>query len=232
MPYTKTVVCLANSRKLGGYCFAGKEALSGGYGDWIRPVSARPDEEISESEQTLADGNRPRLLDVVTIPMLEHRPAHHQQENHLISGRQWESTGKMSKSALSKLLDRETEELWINGCSSDNGQNDRVAVADAHSLTESLRLIKPESMCIFVQWKQPYKRGSLPEVRAGFKHNGINYNVVVTDPVAEDKYRRKGKKHTLPWTRPVSGELYLCVSLGEEFHGYCYKLVAGIIRRH
>ena len=37
----KRIVCLANSRKRGGRCVAGKELLADGRaGGWIRPVSA------------------------------------------------------------------------------------------------------------------------------------------------------------------------------------------------
>ena len=43
----KRIVCLANSRKLGGRCIAGKELLADGVsGSWIRPVSHREFEEV------------------------------------------------------------------------------------------------------------------------------------------------------------------------------------------
>src|SRR5580658_3890257 len=39
MPETRTIVCLANSRRLSGRSIAGKEILADGYGKWIRPAS-------------------------------------------------------------------------------------------------------------------------------------------------------------------------------------------------
>jgi hypothetical protein len=39
MPYRKTIVCLANSRKYQGRCVAGVEWQGQMIGGWIRPVS-------------------------------------------------------------------------------------------------------------------------------------------------------------------------------------------------
>ena len=80
----KRVVCLANSRKLSGRCIAGKEIADRRVADWIRPVSSRPSEEVSEHERQYEDGSDPRVLDVVDIPLLGHRPKSFQQENWLL----------------------------------------------------------------------------------------------------------------------------------------------------
>ncbi len=53
MKTVKQVVCLANSRKLNGRCIAGKELVQGKATDWIRPVSTREHEEVSEYEQSI-----------------------------------------------------------------------------------------------------------------------------------------------------------------------------------
>lgn len=36
---TRRVVCLANSRRTGGRCIAGKELINGQFARWVRPVS-------------------------------------------------------------------------------------------------------------------------------------------------------------------------------------------------
>ncbi len=226
MSYTKEIVCLANSRKIRGYCVAGKEVVGAGYGGWIRPVSARDTEEILEREQMFADGGCPQILDVVTIPMMEPKPAHHQRENHLIdSAGSWEKIGDLDNRDLPALLDDVSNGLWINEGSSRAGHNDRVSIAQARRLKNSLLLIQPQSLTIIVQWGARWKKGDRPEVRADFEHNKHNYRLKVTDPVAEDKYQSKG----LGEYSIATDDVYLCVSLAEALGDNCYKLVAAII---
>ena len=88
----KRIVCLANSRKLNGRCVAGKEILEdGNIGRWVRPVSARKSEEVSEYERQYEDGGEPRVLDVIDVPLLSARPKNYQQENWLLDpDRYWE----------------------------------------------------------------------------------------------------------------------------------------------
>ena len=92
----KRVVCLANSRKLQGRCIAGREWLAPEPGRWIRPVSSREGQEVSEYERQYEDGSDPRVLDIIDIPMrqpLTHRmhaptgaaqPLHEEDTNHTV----------------------------------------------------------------------------------------------------------------------------------------------------
>ena len=61
--FTKKMICLAKSRKTGGFCVAGKEILNDGtVGQWLRPISARDTEEIFANECRFENGHQPMLF--------------------------------------------------------------------------------------------------------------------------------------------------------------------------
>jgi hypothetical protein len=222
MPYKKMIVCLANSRKMSGRCLAGKEVdKNQSFTDWIRPVSDRASQEISEEERRFKNGTDPKLLDIIQIEMLAPQPHGHQSENHLIDASQdWVRLGSADWKSIQKAIDH-VETLWVNGSHSYNGLNDRVPDGQAANLKGSLLLIKPQNLVlsVAVEGGQYRKR----KVRGQFEHNGERYIVAVTDPVIERRFLLKedGNYNV--------GEALLCVSLGEAYQGYCYKLIAAVI---
>jgi hypothetical protein len=91
------MTCLANSFKKGGTCIAGKEVLGGGYGGWIRPVSARPTAEVLPAECSYGRNEFPKVLDIINVPLLAAAPRTHQTENHVIdTSRRWVKVGELS----------------------------------------------------------------------------------------------------------------------------------------
>lgn len=223
--YTKTIVCLANSRKPpSGRCVAGREIIGTTFGDWIRPVSERPTQEISLEERRYQDGRDPRLLDVIAIEMKCHQPHRHQRENHLIDADSyWVKQRTIAWHDLQVAVEDPSGPLWLDGFSSYNGQNDRVPEPSLDGLSRSLYLIRPEQLRLTVaseggDFGPPRRR-----VRARFNLCGHSYRIVVTDPHAESDFlaRQDGEY-------PLADAL-ICVSLGEVYHGYAYKLAAALI---
>lgn len=151
MSYTKRLLCLANSRKLSGRCVAGREAFAHGWGAWVRPISARPHEEVSD-ERRYEDGSDPSLGDVIDVPLLEHRPRTYQQENHLLDDkRYWVKVQSASWEEIVGALDEAPDRLWENGHSSYNGISDRVPVERADAFDRSLFLLRPQNLKLLVQ---------------------------------------------------------------------------------
>lgn len=226
MGYSKKIVCLANSRKTSGRCIAGKELLDGNYNEWIRPISERIDGEISEDERRFKDGKRPQVLDIITIPFIENRPHNYQQENHLIDDKYyWEKKGALSWSELQNVVDTVSDALWLNGDPSYNGINDRIPESKANSLRSSLLLIQPDTLTISVEIEGAEFNNGKRKVRAIFTLNNHKYKLVVTDPRIESHFlEKKDNQYKLN-----AEKAYMCISIGEPYHDYCYKLVASII---
>jgi hypothetical protein len=222
MPYLKTIACLANSRKLSGRCVAGKEiSATGQLGAWIRPVSSRPKQELSLIERRYTNGTEPQLLDRIQVSLEAHVSREYQVENHLIDATvRWVKTGTLAWQDLNTSIDALNGSLWIDGQSSYNGQNDRIPHEQARQLASSLKLVEPEGLIVAVT---PEGVNPKRTARAHFSLGGTNYALKLTDPVAEASYLARGEGEY-----PV-GATRLCISIGEPFEGYCYKLVAGII---
>lgn len=194
------------------------------FGEWIRPVSPRPTQEISLEERRYKDGRNPSLLDIIAIQMKSPQPQRHQHENHLIdTDCYWVKQGTVAWQDLQAAVEDPGGPLWFNGYSSYHGQNDRVPEGSLDGLFRSLYLVRPEQLKLVVapeggDFGPPRRR-----VRGRFNLCGHPYGIVVTDPHREFDFLARDDGEY-----PV-GEALLCVSLGEVFHGYAYKLAASVI---
>ena len=93
---------------------AGHEIIDGSPGAWIRPVSNRQSQEVSEYERQYQDGSDPKLLDVIDIPLLEHKPSGHQQENWLLDPEQFfASWGTKKRVQAHFRFDSSNYKLWV-----------------------------------------------------------------------------------------------------------------------
>jgi ATP-dependent DNA helicase RecQ len=218
----KDFICLAVSRKYGGFCLAGKEWNNGKVGSWIRPVSRRENGELAREEILLDNGSIPQCMDIITIDVRGVKEHPYQKENFLIGEKSpWTWQWKLPFAALPDLVD-DVSDLWMTGFHGVNDMNDRVPEEELKKTTApSLYLINPDFFTLLVA-DDRYAR---KKVRARFSYRGAPYTLSVTDPAIEKTYLMKprGEYHL--------GDLdvYLTISLGEPFNGYCWKLIAAVI---
>lgn len=219
MNYARTIVCLANSRKTSGRCIAGKEWDSGNPGAWFRPISSRASHEISEEERRYQNGQDPKLLEIIAIPCSEAQPSPHQSENHVIDpGYYWEKMGSVEWDDLDSCLDNPAS-LWVNDESSYAYLNNRVD--EGYDGGTSLYLVAVDTLEILVGPKSEQFPKRI--IRGQFKYRGIPYRMAITDPTIERDFLR-GEDGNYTIQNP-----YLCISLGDPYNGYFYKLIAAVL---
>jgi hypothetical protein len=225
MPYTKRIVCLANSWKKGGACIAGVEILPNGSCNWVRPVSSRPNEELNHAERSYADGRTAAILDVIDIALLEHRPHACQVENHLTDSTQkWSRVQTLpARDLLSMPIVVRRGPLWIDGYSNELGENSKVPESSGNDLRSSLMLVAPDRAWLHVVLK-PTDTGEKKQLRVSFMLGEVRYNLPITDTAFNAKYA-----HNEVGDYDVDTPPLLCISLSEPAYGYRFKLAAGII---
>lgn len=224
----RKIICLAKSRKMGGYCIAGKEINSG---KWIRPISIRSTEEINSRECMYDTGKEVEVLDIVNIPIEKYKPNEFQPENFLINcSYQWKYESKFEINGLSTICDT-PQDLWLikncYNCSSYYGKNDRIPQEYRKQISQSLYFITPKYLKILVriegeEFDKPRKR-----VRADFIYNNCQYIIPVTDITIEKYFFPKDiGRYTI---ENPKNRIYMCLSIAPFEDGYCYKFVASII---
>jgi hypothetical protein len=224
--YVCEIVCLASSRKWSGLCVAGKLVDGPRKGSWIRPVSARPTRELSEKERRSKDGADPALFDVISIPMASSSSHAFQTENHRIDERfLWSWTRRAGWTDVLFLLDDVRGALWENSSSSIGGLHDRVDERRAPALVSrfggSLCFVRVSDLTIVVS-TEGADFDARRKVRGEFNCGAQRYRLATTDPQIERLYLAK------PDGRYHAGDALLCISLGDAYNGYAYKLIAGI----
>jgi hypothetical protein len=199
----KTIVILANSVKHGNHCVAGKCTMTK---SWIRPVSDISGAELTNDQSKYKNPHgeftvKPKQK--IEMLFSQHAPLLNQPENYLISNVKWEQRFRIEDNELEEYLDHPTS-LW--------GVGDRVQYEDIENgnttIEQSLYLVKVEDLRL----SKPNNHR-----RAEFSYNGMQYSLAATDPNF-DKFLNE----------ECGFQGILCISLGENFRGSCYKLVATI----
>ena len=186
-------------------------------------MSDRPGQEVSEYERQYRDGSDPQVLDIVRIPVLGPKPQGWQSENWLLDAEcYWEKEGVYSWFDLPALVDP-VAPLWRDGHHSYHGANDRIPGEAMASLSDSLRFLHIERLTLHVFSPGEAFGTTKRRVQGQFRHAGRDYALWVTDPIYERRYlARLDGRYRLR-------DCYATVSLGEPFHGTCYKLIAAIL---
>jgi hypothetical protein len=227
LPYTKTIICLANSRKLAGRCVAGKEWDGRTVGPWLRPVSSRDRGELTAERWYRRTWRDPQLLDVVEMTLLAPRPSGCQIENHLVDASvRWKFLGRVPPRHLAPGIDPIAGPLWVNCGSTAAGCNDRVPAEVAEHQPNSLVLVQPERLVISIGTEGD-PENLRRRVRGHFSLASHDYILSITDPIVEAELKPQPDGSSLELHKPI-----LCISLSEKFpaQNACYKLIAGVIR--
>ena len=201
----KKIVVLANSIKHKKRCVAGKCLATG---QWIRPVADTTGEALSFDQLKCRNPHgifAVKTLQKVTIEFITAKPLIHQPENYLIAANEiWQQDFKIHQQDLPRFLDNPIS-IW----GGDSRVSYQAICQNLYKPHQSLFLVQTQGLQLY--YAADKKR------RVSFKYNGIAYDLPATDPQFDTIFREKRKLMGI-----------LCISLGEEHHGYCYKIAAAI----
>lgn len=199
------IIILANSLKHHQHCVAGKYIQTG---QWVRAVSNAEGAELTHDQAKCQNPHgtyNVKPLQKVLMNFSSHAPLKHQPENYVIDGSRWQQKYKLADEELRNYLDS-PDNLW--------GSSDRVAyssiLCDQVTITQSLYLVQVQNLELYKNQRD--KR------RASFSYKGLDYDLAVTDPNFDQIVGNN-----------MNIQGILCISLGENFEGNCYKIVATIL---
>jgi hypothetical protein len=201
------IVILANSVKHHNHCVAGKDIATK---SWIRIVSDASGKELSNDQVRYR--NPYGIYQVDTLQKIEMElgdpvPLLHQPENFLRSDSEWVQKYKLDQNELCNYVDNPVN-IWGEG-----------AALSAHDIQNGFTEIESSLYLVYVE-KVHFYTSNKDKKRVRFLYNDIEYDLPVTDPNFH-KYIKGHVKH--------NG--FFCISLGENFNGYHYKIVATIFLR-
>lgn len=218
------IVCLANSRKLQGRCIAGLRTDGQG---WVRPVVQGGAGTLFPALYRLPDGTEPRLLDVIRVGCLLHRPEPHQPENSYIDGSPWTLVARPAPFTLRPLLRASLVRgpaLLGDTCPKTPYGHFLSTPAPA-----SLALVAPHNL----QWHITMGSRGGRRTKARFSLDGTEYELSVSDPIWEQRLEHLPLGlHDQGVAELAAGErLVFTISFSEPapWDNCCYKLVAAVI---
>jgi hypothetical protein len=203
---------------------AGRELINNQPAGWIRPVSDRQHEEVSEYERQYEDGTDPLVLDIIDVPLKQPQAKDSQPENWLLDPEHyWVKVSTLKPTDLRRFVDKPSQ-IWANGHHTYNGMNDYVPSDSVKQMGGSLMLIHlSDGLRLHVYTPGEAFGNFKRRVQAEFDFRGVGYRLWVTDPLIEAKYLAQ------PDGQYDLGPAYTTISLGDEYQGKHYKLVAAVM---
>jgi len=203
----KTIIVLANSRKMMNRCIAGIDIDTG---KWIRPCYGDGNDGIPYDIRQV-NGGEPKLLDVIRLSLKKDGPnREYQPENRGLFKKRWEKIAEASIRDVIKYVNTRTP-IFYNA-------TDRVGIREIEKIPRQDRY----SLCL-IETKVKFVTGAADgkkRVYANFKYGKVEYRLTVTDFEFEKSFPPYSERET---------ECLLTISLGVPYRNYCYKLVAGVI---
>ena len=214
----KHFVCLANSYKHGGRCIAGVEVTLGADGAftivkkddgsprWIRPITHSENEAIpNDIAAEIGIFSLVELTDVVPCPNKAH------SENVYF--------GQMKRCPSNLRCDKETLDQFIDTAhqTAFYFRGKAIPASMIDRLNYSLMLIHPQDVHAYVDEEREKSK-----YRMKFTYYGSHYDFPITDPVFLEAFKKDPQSFSEP------KDAYLTVSLGMEFEGFHFKLVATV----
>jgi hypothetical protein len=219
---TVKMTCLANSWRHGGRCVAGVVEEEGSR-KWLRPVGSGASEALAAADYTMDSGQEPRPFDNVEIELGDSVATAAQPENYLVTPAQWKFLGEVEESSQAAILDA----LDTRGHALFGGTGPSI---DATTISQappgySLTIARPKDL----RWElRPRDVGNL-QLRAHFTLGTNFYDLPVTDPIWYENVRGQPpggvSAEALGEVPPPS---HFTVSLGEQWAGIHYKIVAAV----
>ncbi|HEX7157976.1 MAG TPA: hypothetical protein VF214_03090 [Edaphobacter sp.] len=216
-------MCLANSYKHGGRCVAGWCVEDN---RWVRLRGQAEDGALCAQEYALDNGSEVALLDLIEVEMHFAQPSDWHPEDWQVFPVRWRLLERCTKNgAWQAVIDHADNATTIL-----RGYRDRIAAEElrAKPLNGSLELVRPAE----VWWWIREERGKR-KYRALFRRHHVTYDFAVTDPRWLERLQWM-PDGIYPHTTFVEkdAETWFTVSLSENFYGWHYKLVAGVIVRN
>ena len=215
----KYFICLANSYKHGGRCIAGIEVVpqsdgslgivrhDDGHPRWIRPISMSVNGEIpNHLAESFKIFSLVKLTDVEPCPEKAHTEDVHCSRMEICP---FELSP--TKDFLDQLIDTRHQAVFYF-----RGKAIPATIIDR--LDYSLMLIHPDSICAYCDEERENSK-----YRMKFSYYGSNYDFPITDPVFLEQFKKNPDCYT------DLKNVYLVLSLGIEFEGFHFKLVATVV---